>query len=99
MSLLWGQIVKTPPSMDDLLPKNNLQVVHIDPGSGAYGCSKLFKAVRTWQAQLPFFSASRRSACNSAQEGIACAEERVPVSQPCSTLGPVKVKRHLTFLP
>eukprot|EP00983_Pelagomonas_calceolata_P046486 1140200-Pelagomonas_calceolata.AAC.2 len=40
MSLLWVQIVQTSPSMDYLLTKNTLQVVHVNPGFGAYGCSK-----------------------------------------------------------
>eukprot|EP00983_Pelagomonas_calceolata_P008853 287791-Pelagomonas_calceolata.AAC.1 len=50
------------PSMDDLLTKDTLQVVHVDPGFGAYGCGKFptshwefgtsLEAVRTRRTQI-----------------------------------------------
>eukprot|EP00967_Tisochrysis_lutea_P084394 scaffold117934_cov21-Tisochrysis_lutea.AAC.1 len=48
MSLLWGQMVQTSPSIVDMLTKNTLQVVHVDSGCSAANCWALdmsFKAV------------------------------------------------------
>ena len=101
--LLWGQIVQTSPFLNDLLTKYTLQVLHVDPGSGAYSSSKLLGIGYVIQGCNNLVSPTSRPVSithvclqDSAQEVIVCAQEGIPESH--NTPEPVKVKGHLPSL-